>query len=169
MDSRFAETRVVGKIDGRIAVKIKGQAPLFLEDDGWSKNTVRKNLRKYKNRPMFTIYMGHCVEDFDVQRKRALENGIEVFQLDAPEEWGYDFIAVRNREVEVNGEILRYSPFEDVDIASEFSLAENDFRDERIGLRDFMWGGKMLQEVEIPLMIRCQVITLEQVTEGKEL
>jgi hypothetical protein len=151
---------------GKIGVRVASDRVCFLQDDGKDEIRGLKKLAKELGKNgKFSVYMGHVTDDQGFHVTRAIEMGIEVFPLDAPEDWGYEFIAVRNRVIPNTD--LRYDPLQPIEFWREMEISENDYRDpdKKVRLGDFLWGAKKIVGGEIPAMIQAQLHTLDQMVE----
>ena len=152
---------------GKIGVRVASDRVCYLQDDGKDEIRGLKKLAKALSKNgKFSVYMGHATEDQAFHVTRAIEMGIEVFPLDAPEDWGYEFLAVRNRVIPGpdTAHPLRYDPLQPIEFWQEMEISENDYRDplKKVRLGDFLWAAKKIQGGEIPAMIQAQMSTLDQ-------
>ncbi|GEM_PF-2671861 len=159
--------------DGRIAIggqyseEDQTYIPIFLEPEK-PVEISRKAIKPYLAAPEFTIYMGHLSDEFETNKFLAREAGTEIHLLDTVEDWGYDFIAVRNHSFTFpishkwEGETIRWNPLVGLELTPEMEIAENDFRETKIYPSSFIWGGHPIVGAEIPAMIQAQVHTLSQ-------
>ncbi|MFH0989884.1 MAG: hypothetical protein V1799_07705 [bacterium] len=154
------------KVDGRLAVKTGENTYIYLEDDNreWQKG-VANLIKNLQNQPKFTVYMGHRKDGIEEAIAIARKNDVEVYFMDVPEGWGYEFIAVRNREFQIKGITLRWDPLQPLPFTKEFEMGEMDFRESKTTPDNFLWGWLKLDSVEIPTMVAAQIVTVEQMVE----
>ncbi len=158
--------------DGRMGIIVNKYDRVYLEPV--AQERVRpKYLKPLLSNPRFTVYMGYAVDDFDEQVTRARNAGVEAFKLEAVEDWGYDFIAVRNRELTLPdghkwaGQTLRWNPLDEIQLAPEYVIKENDLRDTKVYPSSFLISAQEIEGALIPAMIQAQLHTLTQVVDNQ--
>lgn len=149
---------LVQTVDGQEVRNFSPTVTTYLEDE--PKRKLRKAIKAMRKVAEYTVYMGYATDDIEAQIELAHQFGIEIFHLTVPEAWGYGFIAVKSRTVNLEGETLHYNPFDEIDFGREFSVTENDFRQTKIYLSQFLIAGKELEPGEWPIEIRLQMTTL---------
>jgi hypothetical protein len=157
---------------GQIQIKVTKYDYLFLEPEKEIK-VDKKYLKPHlKNQDKYTVYMGYETDEIDSTMSLAREDGLNIQKLEAVEDWGYTFIAVENRDYtfptghKLEGERMRWSPFETLQLAEEMEIRENDFRERKYHLSTFLISARKIVGREIPGMVLAQLHTIDQVYSG---
>jgi hypothetical protein len=157
---------------GQIQIKVTKYDYLFLEPEKEIK-VDKKYLKPHlKNQDKYTVYMGYETDEIDSTMSLAREDGLNIQKLEAVEDWGYTFIAVENRDYtfptghKLEGERMRWSPFDTLQLAEEMEIRENDFRERKYHLSTFLISARKIVGREIPGMVLAQLHTIDQVYSG---
>ena len=164
----FQSKHKVGKTfieEGVIEVKVTKYDSISLSEPQWLEEKRADKMLRFLEKAVaapFIVYMGYQREDTPALISQAVREGVQVFQLDVPEEWGYSFIAVQSLPLQTEDGTLYFKALEELDLGED-TFDPNEYREQPLYPFTFLSAVKELRQEEIPSVIKAQLATLSAV------